>query len=112
VIQFPLWEGMKDWRSRSKGGERVNPAESAVFGSLSGAVAAAATTPLDVLKTRLMLAKQKESALRILRAIVREEGAGALFKGIGPRVIWISVGGAIFLGAWDLAKGVLEAGGR
>lgn len=57
VIQFPLWEAMKAWRGRQKKG-RVNPGESAVFGSLSGAVAAAATTPLDVLKTRLMLAKQ------------------------------------------------------
>lgn len=57
VIQFPLWEAMKAWR-RGQKGRRVNPGESAVFGSLSGAVAAAATTPLDVLKTRLMLAKQ------------------------------------------------------
>lgn len=58
MIQFPLWEAMKAWRGRQKGGRRVNPGESAVFGSVSGAVAAAATTPLDVLKTRLMLAKQ------------------------------------------------------
>jgi solute carrier family 25 S-adenosylmethionine transporter 26 len=40
---------------------------------------------------------------------VAEEGTGALFKGITPRVIWISIGGAIFLGAWDFAKGSLEA---
>ena len=57
VIQFPLWEAMKKWRGEAKG-RKANPAESAVFGSVSGAVAAAATTPLDVLKTRLMLAKQ------------------------------------------------------
>lgn len=62
VIQFPLWEALKAWRGRQKGGGggggKANPGESAVFGSFSGAVAAAATTPLDVLKTRLMLAKQ------------------------------------------------------
>ena len=40
-----------------KGG-KVNAGESALFGSLSGCVAAAATTPLDVLKTRLMLGKK------------------------------------------------------
>jgi solute carrier family 25 S-adenosylmethionine transporter 26 len=57
VIQFPLWEGMKKWRGRQKG-RKANPIESALFGSVSGAIAAALTTPLDVLKTRLMLAKQ------------------------------------------------------
>jgi solute carrier family 25 S-adenosylmethionine transporter 26 len=57
VVQFPLWEAMKKWRGRVKG-RKANAVESAVIGSASGAVAAAATTPLDVLKTRLMLAKQ------------------------------------------------------
>jgi solute carrier family 25 S-adenosylmethionine transporter 26 len=57
VIQFPLWEAMKRWRGARKNGP-VNAGESALFGSLAGCVAAAATTPLDVLKTRLMLAKQ------------------------------------------------------
>ncbi|KAL7269595.1 S-adenosylmethionine transporter [Rhizina undulata] len=107
VIQFPLWEGMKRWRGERKG-RKVNAVESAVCGSISGCVAAAATTPLDVLKTRLMLAREKQSAASTLRGIIRDEGAGALFRGVGPRVLWISAGGAIFLGAWDFAKGTLE----
>jgi solute carrier family 25 S-adenosylmethionine transporter 26 len=57
VIQFPLWEAMKAWRGRQKG-QKANFFESAIFGSISGGIAAAATTPLDVLKTRLILAKQ------------------------------------------------------
>lgn len=39
---------------------------------------------------------------------MEEEGVMALFKGIGPRVIWISIGGAVFLGAWDFARETLE----
>jgi hypothetical protein len=35
----------------------VNSYEAALCGSFSGAIAAAVTTPLDVLKTRLMLGK-------------------------------------------------------
>lgn len=125
MIQFPLWEALKAWRGRAKGG-KANPIESGLFGSVSGAIAAAATTPLDVLKTRLMLAKQvcsfdprrnpcrsdhsqKQSALSTFKNIVAEEGTSALFKGIVPRVIWISIGGAIFLGAWDFVKGSLES---
>lgn len=72
VIQFPLWEAMKKWRGERKmknGGAPVNAAESALFGSLAGSVAAAATTPLDVLKTRLMLAKQVANStfVRLIR---------------------------------------------
>lgn len=51
---------------------------------------------------------QKQSALSTFQGIVKEEGTSALFKGIGPRIIWISVGGAIFLGAFDSAKAALE----
>lgn len=36
-----------------------------------------------------------------LQTIVREEGALALFKGIGPRVGWITIGGYIFFGAYE-----------
>lgn len=38
-------------------GQEVLPWQSAVAGSASGAVAAAVTTPLDVAKTHIMLAK-------------------------------------------------------
>jgi hypothetical protein len=41
--------------------------------------------------------------------IMRREGVGALFKGIGPRVIWIAAGGAVFLGAYEFGKDFLLA---
>lgn len=45
----------------------------------------------------------------MLRRIVVIEGAGALLAGLGPRVLWISAGGAVFLGAYELAKDFLMA---
>ncbi|KAK4544980.1 hypothetical protein LTR36_003885 [Oleoguttula mirabilis] len=110
VIQFPLWEGMKKWALRQRQSTRpkdVTGAESAVFGSISGAIAAGLTTPLDVLKTRLMLAKQRESVLVITRRIWQEEGGKAFFSGIGPRTMWISIGGAVFLGSYQWASNLL-----
>ena len=105
VIQFPLWEGMKAWSKTRKpfGRSEVSGAESAVFGSLAGAVAAGITTPLDVLKTRLMLAREKVAAGEMLARILRDSGPRAFFAGIGPRVMWISAGGAIFLGSYQWA---------
>lgn len=115
VVQFPLWEWMKKWARRSRrkvdgkgqGGGDVTAWESALFGSASGAVAAGLTTPLDVLKTRMMLAKERESMMGMTRRILRTEGYRVFFSGIGPRTMWISIGGAVFLGSYQWASNVL-----
>ncbi|KAH6877276.1 mitochondrial carrier domain-containing protein [Thelonectria olida] len=101
VIQFPLWEAMKAWSRRRRGGEEVSAGESALYGSMAGGVAAALTTPLDVLKTRVMLSKERVSVAEVFGRMVREEGIRPFFAGIAPRVTWISIGGAIFLGSYQ-----------
>ncbi len=85
--------------------------ENAVLGSIAGGVAAAVTTPLDVIKTRLMTQAGAEHGVDkyngwfdALRRIPREEGVGALFRGIRPRVAFISLGGAIFIGSFEEFK--------
>lgn len=103
VIQFPLWEGLKEWRQRKMGKEGVTATESGIFGSVSGAVAAGVTTPLDVLKTRMMLSKEKIPVGVLLMRILRESGARAFFTGMTPRILWISAGGAVFLGSYQWA---------
>lgn len=103
IIQFPLWESMKAYRKRGSGRDTVSAVESGLMGSLAGAVAAAATTPLDVLKTRMMLEKEKKPTRVLLKEIVARDGPKAFFAGIGPRVMWISIGGAIFLGSYQWA---------
>ena len=94
--------------------------ESALSGSLAGAVAAGLTTPLDVLKTRVMLERRSQreaagrgnSVLRLLTQIRRESGWKGLFKGVGPRTAWISIGGAIFLGTYQWAWNILARGSK
>lgn len=111
IIQFPLWEALKAWGRRRKGGDgatEVSAAESAVYGSVSGAVAAATTTPLDVLKTRIMLSKERIGVLPLLKSILKTHGIRPFFAGIGPRVGWISAGGAIFLGSYQWAVNALQ----
>ena len=44
-----------------------------------------------------------------LRRVYREEGWRALFAGLGPRVAWISLGGAMFFGAYEYVKKELAA---
>ncbi|KAF2145436.1 uncharacterized protein K452DRAFT_315683 [Aplosporella prunicola CBS 121167] len=107
IIQFPLWEGMKEWSRSANGRDSVSALEGAVFGSLAGAVAAGLTTPLDVLKTRMMLATQRQKMVPLLKEILRDSGPKAFFAGLGPRVFWISTGGAIFLGSYQWAINAL-----
>lgn len=112
IIQFPLYEKAKimirDWQHSP-----ATPVQSAACGSIAGGIAAAATTPLDVLKTRLMLGTDRmgvpyANAMDVLRRTVAEEGRGALFSGIQPRVMWISIGGFVFFGAYEGFKTTLS----
>jgi solute carrier family 25 S-adenosylmethionine transporter 26 len=108
VIQFPLWESMKAYGRQRSGKDKNSGFESAFFGSIAGAIAAGITTPLDVLKTRMMLAKEKSALVPLLKQIYRDEGPRAFFAGIVPRMFWISAGGAIFLGSYQWAYNALS----
>lgn len=121
ILQFTMWEEAKSqWSARQtrlRGRERsmVTASESALFGSLSGAVAAGLTTPLDVLKTRIMLERREAGngtgrmgATGVIQQIAAEEGWRGFFRGFVPRVGWISTGGAIFLGTYQWAANTLE----
>lgn len=128
-IQFPLYERLKLLlleRHRLSVPEATSvPAyQAALVGSVSGGIAAAASTPLDVVKTRLMLAERGQAAepsgsstsssgvnqrfLPTLSHIYRNEGVQGLFKGVVPRTIWISIGGAVFLGSFEMGVRTLE----
>ncbi|KAJ6614832.1 mitochondrial carrier domain-containing protein [Mycena sp. CBHHK59/15] len=108
-IQFPLYELLKLSLSRQIQREPLYAHEAAMCGSIAGGVAAALTTPLDVLKTRVMLelrdpTKEKLPSLPArLRGIYVTEGLPALFAGVAPRTLWISAGGAVFLGVYEWA---------
>jgi len=107
IIQFPLYEHMKSLWASYENVEKISPHKGALCGSIAGGFAAAVTTPLDVLKTRLMLSKERMSVFSIAKKIVSEEGYKVLFSGIGPRTMWISAGGAIFLGVYETVSSVL-----
>lgn len=109
IIEFPLYEWFKsEWTKRK--GEKLAPWQGSLCGSVAGGIAAGLTTPLDVVKTRLMTQSpgQYSGIASCLRSIVKDEGPGALFAGATPRMTSIAFGGAIFFGAYETAKAVIS----
>ncbi|XP_055484384.1 S-adenosylmethionine mitochondrial carrier protein isoform X2 [Psammomys obesus] len=109
VLREALWS----WRQ----GHVVDSWQSAVCGAFAGGFAAVITTPLDVAKTRIMLAKAGSSTavgnvLSAMHGVWRSQGLAGLFAGVFPRMAAISMGGFIFLGAYDQTRSLLLQVGR
>jgi solute carrier family 25 S-adenosylmethionine transporter 26 len=124
MIQFPLYERFKLWWRRYDEQRQhdlqqpqqppfVLSLQAAACGSVSGGIAAAFTTPLDVIKTRLMLGQDQyghyyRGAWDVIQRTYRQDGSKAFWRGIQPRVMWISIGGFVFFGAYEGSKTVLR----
>ncbi|EOY16844.1 hypothetical protein QUC31_001227 [Theobroma cacao] len=109
AIQFCIYEQLRIGYKLAAQRD-LNDPENAILGAFAGAITGAVTTPLDVIKTRLMVqgsAKQYKGIFDCVRTIVKEEGTHALLKGIGPRVLWIGLGGSIFFGVLEKTKQML-----
>lgn len=120
-IQFPIYERLKlelVRRTRSSSSSRdglvveCSPIQAAACGSVAGGIAAALTCPLDVVKTRLMLGTDKLGVPYlgvgdVVQRLAKEEGKAVFLSGIQPRVMWISIGGFVFFGAYETYRSFL-----
>ncbi|XP_028765945.1 S-adenosylmethionine carrier 1, chloroplastic/mitochondrial [Neltuma alba] len=106
AIQFCIYEQLRIGYMLAAR-RNLNDPENAIVGAFAGALTGAITTPLDVIKTRLMVqgtANQYKGIMDCVQTVIKEEGPQALFKGIGPRVLWIGIGGSIFFGVLEGTK--------
>lgn len=123
VIQMSLYEGIK---CGLYGTPTLQPYYFALLplcGAVSGGTAAFLTTPLDVVKTRIMLQRKvsRDGAVDRIKGAIREiveEPARPgdrfgptqkFFRGATTRVIWISLGGSIFFGTYEQVKRAMNA---
>lgn len=107
-----LWyEGLKQRAASAHPSGEVTIAASFAAGATAGMAAAAATTPLDVVKTRQQLSVasgSSEGTAHALVHIVRHEGWAALFSGLGPRLAKVAPSCAIMIASYELGKKLLR----
>jgi solute carrier family 25 S-adenosylmethionine transporter 26 len=110
--KFVTYEALKDfWRGR-KGGEKLSTLETAVGGALASALAQGVSTPLDVVRTRIMTRPPDQPAqdlLECLREIANDEGVASLYTGLTPKTARALVSGAIQFSVLDNVKTRVES---
>ncbi|CAI7731665.1 unnamed protein product [Closterium sp. NIES-54] len=82
-----------------------------LVGGTAGSTAAFCTTPFDVVKTRLQThlpgVPKYKGVVDAFSRIVREEGIGALYRGVAPRLLIYISQGAIFFASYELLRRLL-----
>lgn len=120
AIQFMLYENFKDrYRAsippadprtsdgKDKTGIKLTAFESGACAGLSGSIAAGITTPMDVIKTRVML-QTSSTITQVTKRIIREDGVKGLFKGLALRMVWTSLGLSLYLGSYEAMKNYID----
>lgn len=120
-LQYPLYECFKiaasNWASEGDV-DHLPVGVAAVCGSAAGLISATFTTPFDLIKTRVNLrkslsdverTKMKELIFEEVARVYRADGLRGFFVGAGFRAAWMSLGGFVFLGSFELTKSRLDS---
>ena len=107
ILSYSSFEYLKAFVLGRTGKGHLEPVESVCCGALAGAISASLTTPLDVVKTRLMTQVQGQGGTKIMETvgqILMEEGWMGFMRGIGPRVLHSACFAALGYFAFETAR--------
>ncbi|GAB4861142.1 Protein MITOFERRINLIKE 1, chloroplastic [Ancistrocladus abbreviatus] len=115
VLSYSSFEYLKAAVLLRKKKGQLDPIESVCCGALAGAISASLTTPLDVVKTRLMTQVHGEAINKVAAAmysgvratvgqILKEEGLVGFTRGMGPRVVHSACFSALGYFAFETAR--------
>lgn len=109
AFKFAMYETLKQMHLRAVGGREPTMAEDFALGATSGAFAAAATTPLDVIKTNMMCtAASRPTMFSSAKAVYAEGGTRAFLRGIGPRAVSNGVNSAVFFAFFEAIRKAIK----
>ncbi|KAF8030813.1 hypothetical protein BT93_D0107 [Corymbia citriodora subsp. variegata] len=115
VLSYSSFEYLKAAVLSKTKQANLEPLQSVCCGALAGAISASLTTPLDVVKTRLMTQVQAEATNKAaavmysgvtatVKQILKEEGLVGFTRGMGPRVVHSACFSAIGYFAFETAR--------
>lgn len=115
VLSYSSFEYLKAAVLRKTNQVHLEPYQSVFCGALAGAISASLTTPLDVVKTRLMTQAHGEALNKVAAAmysgvsatvkqILKEEGWKGFTRGMGPRVVHSACFSALGYFAFETAR--------
>ncbi|KAF5833754.1 mitochondrial carrier domain-containing protein [Dunaliella salina] len=98
AVKFAVYETARTLYCRMNNDRQPTILEDLIMGGSAGACAAASTTPLDVVKTRMMCsASQRPTFVKAVRSLLAENlGWQGFFRGFGPRTISNGLNSAVF----------------
>ena len=142
AMQFPMFEHLKEAILRrrehmgtKKGTLLEKGIVTAIAAGTAGSIAAVITTPIDVVKTRIMLSASREDGgkrkqgggakeeverarqtarggraggFAVGKEIFRVEGVKGLFRGGALRGVWTALGSGLYLGVYESGRTYLE----
>ncbi|PYH81948.1 mitochondrial carrier [Aspergillus uvarum CBS 121591] len=123
-IQFPIFEfvkakvvGYRDTipKKDAKGEIVERVYVTGIAGSVAGTISSVVTTPIDVVKTRMMLAatdtvegdsvkRKRSGALAVGKEVYGKEGVKGLFRGGALRAFWTAISFGIYLSMYEGGK--------
>lgn len=96
VLQLVLYEEFCRFFAAQKQA-RLSLEESVATGAFAGCAAAVITTPLDMLKSRMMVQNGGQSLPSMFSAAIRKEGVGVFTSSMVPQLLRVSCTTAAFL---------------
>ncbi|KAJ7974088.1 putative Mitochondrial carrier protein [Quillaja saponaria] len=115
VMSYSSFEYLKAAVLSKTKQNHLEPIQSVLCGALAGAISASLTTPLDVVKTRLMTQVHGDAVNKVASAmfggvsatvkeILNQEGWVGLTRGMGPRVLHSACFSALGYFAFETAR--------
>lgn len=112
AIQLPLYETFKSLyaNQRLRGNvDAIGPPQAAFLGACAGMIAAAATNPVDVIKTQMMTGDGKDSVVAAVTKILKNNPK-AFLSGMPQRVGFLGGSSAVFFIMYEFIRGTMTDG--
>jgi len=110
AVKFAIYETLGSIYCSVTGKQRNEAAvyEDLFMGGLAGSVAAAVTTPVDVVKTRMMVsASTRPSVVAAVKMVAAEKNMSAWFSGVVPRAASSGLNSALFFCFFECLRSVI-----